>query len=91
MPLSSNSNLSSELGTRHRAALGISEVSDALIIVVSEETGKISIAMGGALTRNLSKEPLRRALKRFLKTEEENTLSTFGQLLRFKRGGDGNA
>lgn len=84
LPLTSNNNLSSELGTRHRAALGISEVSDALIIVVSEETGKISIAMGGALTRNVSREPLRHALERFLSTDSP------GKLLKFHKGGASN-
>ena len=83
LPLTSNTNLSSEIGTRHRAALGWSEVSDAMIIVVSEETGKISIASGGALTRNVSKEPLRHALERFFENDEE----TFRQLFRFRRGG----
>ncbi len=84
LPLTSNNNLSSELGTRHRAALGISEVSDALIIVVSEETGKISIAMGGALTRNVSREPLRHALERFLSTDSPS------KLLKFHKGGASN-
>ena len=64
LPLTSNENLSRELGTRHRAALGISEASDALVIVVSEETGKISIAVNGALTRNLNKESLTAALQK---------------------------
>ena len=54
MPLTSNSNLSRDLGTRHRAALGISEASDAVVVIVSEETGKISIAINGSLTRNLT-------------------------------------
>lgn len=62
LPLTSNNGLSRELGTRHRAALGISEASDAFIIVVSEETGKISIAVNGSLTRNLGKEPLTKAI-----------------------------
>lgn len=62
LPLSDNMGLSKELGTRHRAAVGMSEVSDALIIAVSEETGKVSIAMGGHLTRNVKPEYLREKL-----------------------------
>ncbi len=64
LPLTSNENLSRELGTRHRAALGISEASDALVIIVSEETGKISIAINGTLTRNLNKNSLTAALRK---------------------------
>ncbi len=71
LPLTSNANLSRELGTRHRAALGVSEVSDAVVVVVSEETGKISIAVGGSLTRNLSRETLKRALTKALFTPAE--------------------
>lgn len=66
LPLTNNPNLSRELGTRHRAALGMSEVSDAVIIVVSEETGKISIAINGTLTRNLDAVSLQKAIKRAL-------------------------
>ncbi len=64
LPLTSNPNLSRELGTRHRAAIGVSETSDAMVVVVSEETGKISIAINGTLTRNLDRESLKRALMR---------------------------
>lgn len=72
LPLTSNSNLSRELGTRHRAALGISEASDAVVVIVSEETGKISIAINGTLTRNLSEETLKVALnKAFAKDNEK--------------------
>jgi diadenylate cyclase len=66
LPLTENSSLSHELGTRHRAALGITEVSDAISIVVSEESGKISYAHNGGLTRNLTPDTLRKALYRFL-------------------------
>lgn len=59
LPLSDNMGLSKELGTRHRAAVGMSEVSDALIIVVSEETGAVSVAQGGQLSRNINRDELR--------------------------------
>jgi diadenylate cyclase len=62
LPLSDNMGLSKELGTRHRAGVGISEVSDSMTIIVSEETGKVSIAMGGELTRNVDSEYLRSKL-----------------------------
>ena len=55
--------LSKDLGTRHRAAVGISEVSDSLTIVVSEETGNVSVAIGGALMRNLAADQLKAQLK----------------------------
>lgn len=64
LPLSQNLKISKELGTRHRAALGISEVSDAIAIVVSEETGVISVAEDGHLTRKLSVTGLKNRLNR---------------------------
>ena len=71
LPLTDNPNLSKELGTRHRAALGITEVSDSIAIVVSEESGKISFALNGGLTRNLTSDTLRKALNKNLL--EKNT------------------
>ena len=63
LPLSDNMRISKALGTRHRAALGMSEVSDALIIVVSEETGAVSVAQGGFLQRNIDRQELRERLE----------------------------
>ena len=66
MPRTAKNNLSRDLGTRHRAAIGLSEVTDAAVIVVSEETGKISIALNGPLTRNLTKDSLTKALTKVM-------------------------
>ena len=62
LPLTDRIDLNKALGTRHRAAVGISEVSDSMTIVVSEETGEISIAYGGTLYRNLDAIELRKKL-----------------------------
>ncbi len=62
LPLSDNMMLSKDLGTRHRAAVGMSEVSDALVITVSEETGAVSVAQGGLLDRGVTREELREKL-----------------------------
>jgi diadenylate cyclase len=69
LPLTQTANLSKEFGTRHRAALGISEETDALAVVVSEETGKVSIALGGQLIRDLDAKNLRNTLYQYLIAE----------------------
>ena len=86
LPLTANANLSSELGTRHRAALGLSEASDAVIVVVSEETGKISIAMNGSLTRNLSERSLEKALGKVLAADTAASGDAFKKMIFRKSG-----
>ncbi|OAQ21189.1 diadenylate cyclase CdaA [Thermosulfurimonas dismutans] len=66
LPLSTNPHIGRGLGTRHRAAIGITEVSDAVSVVVSEETGAISLAVGGKITRDISAPTLRKMLSEFL-------------------------
>ena len=73
LPLSDNMRLSKELGTRHRAGVGISEVTDSLTIIVSEETGKISVAYGGDLERNVDAERLRARLNDLQNKSEEDS------------------
>lgn len=72
LPLSDNLNLDKNLGTRHRAGLGISEATDAVTVIVSEETGKISVAHQGVLTPGLNGEELRKMLKRAQPIEGED-------------------
>lgn len=71
LPLTDSLGLSKDLGTRHRAAVGISDVSDSLTIVVSEETGRVSIAMGGELYRNVDAEFLKNKLAFIQRREQE--------------------
>lgn len=73
LPLSDNMRLSKELGTRHRAGVGISEVTDSLTIIVSEETGKTSVAYGGDLERNVDAERLRARLSDLQNKSEEDS------------------
>ena len=96
LPMSGNVNLSRELGMRHRAGIGASEHTDAVVAIVSEETGSISVAVGGMLKRHLAPETLERLLRNELLPERENdeAASNFklGNLLRFGKGKkqDGN-
>lgn len=75
LPLSSNKNLSKEFGTRHRAALGVSEASDCVALVVSEETGKISVMINGNMIRNLSVASLSKLLNKVLPLESDDKTS----------------
>ena len=85
LPMSGNVNLSKELGMRHRAGIGVSEQSDAVAVIVSEETGSISVAVGGMLKRHLNPETLERLLRNELMPEREDESPRF-KLPAFLRG-----
>ena len=82
LPLSRNVNLSRDLGMRHRAGIGMSENSDAVVVIVSEETGSISVALGGMLKRHLMPETLEQLLRNELlpQPEEETEKPKFSLL-----------
>lgn len=88
LPLSESNRLSADLGTRHRAGVGMSEASDAVVVIVSEETGTISVAVGGMLKRHLASQTLERLLINELcpdeATEEENLVVRLRQKLNMK-------
>lgn len=93
LPLSGNVNLSRDLGMRHRAGIGMSEHSDAVVVIVSEETGSISAAVGGMLKRHLAPETLERLLRNELlndsQTEKKSSqFSLLSQLFGGKKEGD---
>lgn len=95
LPLSASERISSDLGTRHRAAVGISEVSDAVVVVVSEETGAVSVAVGGVLKRHLAPETLERLLISELcperdKSDENIVLKLRQKLLKKQKEGENN-
>lgn len=91
LPLSESQRLHADLGTRHRAAVGMSEVTDAVVVVVSEETGVISVAVGGMLKRHLPPQMLERLLRNELcpdeKPQEENLVVKLRQRLQKKEKG----
>ena len=76
MPLSDSHRLSADLGTRHRAGVGTSEASDAVVVIVSEETGTISVAVGGMLKRHLAPQTLERLLRKELIKDETEKLES---------------
>ncbi len=84
LPLSGSSRLSADLGTRHRAGVGLSEVSDAVVVIISEETGTISVAVGGMLKRHLAPQTLERLLRHELLTEDEDQQENLAVRLRQK-------
>lgn len=89
LPLSGSQNLSRDLGTRHRAAVGMSESADCVLVVVSEETGAISVAIGGMLKRHLSTETLQKVLESELLEEEKPDKNRVAALRDKWKGGFG--
>lgn len=87
LPLTEDHTVSSDLGTRHRAGIGMSEVSDAVVVIVSEETGTISVAIGGMLKRYLTASTLEKLLRNELAPEQETQTRNPLTLLRRKVGG----
>lgn len=73
LPLSDSNRLSADLGTRHRAGVGMSEASDAVVVIVSEETGTISVAVGGMLKRHLAPQTLERLLQKELNQKDDGS------------------
>lgn len=89
LPLTHNETLSREFGTRHRAALGLSESSDAAVVVVSEETGKISFTLNGNMSRNYTEDTLKKVIMKVLSPESkrttDNTLAKWKERLKWKK------
>ncbi len=95
LPLSESNRLSADLGTRHRAGVGMSEVSDAVVVIVSEETGAISVAVNGMLKRHLAPQTLEKLLRQELcpengEKEDSLALKLRQRLQKKEKGGNGN-
>lgn len=88
LPLTDNKSVDMNLGTRHRAALGISEQSDAVVLVVSEETGIISLAINGTLLRNFTRNALVEKLEELMLDDFEDDASSTDLLLKNKEGSE---
>lgn len=82
LPLTANTDINKKLGTRHRAAMGLTEISDALVVIVSEETGIISLSVNGKLTRNYDKDRLKDILIRIMKRRQSNRKITIGEKVK---------
>lgn len=86
LPLTSNNNLSSELGTRHRAGIGVTEISDAIAVIVSEETGAMSVATNGNISRFMDATSMEKVIRSVFMNEDEHRGFTFGTLRNMVRG-----
>lgn len=82
LPLTDDKTINKKLGTRHRAAIGLSEVSDALVIIVSEETGVISLAVNGRITRNYDKDKLISILTKLMDNREAKMVKSAGEKVK---------
>ncbi len=92
LPLTQNRNISSDLGTRHRAAIGMSEATDAVVVIVSEETGTISVAIGGMLKRHLAPQTLEKLLLNELAPKtDEKIRNPLKKLLKKTKKGKGES
>ena len=90
LPLTENVHISTDLGTRHRAGIGMSEVSDAVVVIVSEETGTVSVAVGGMLKRHLAPQMLERLLKNeLLDDKQEQEESLLEKVKKYLKSGGG--
>ncbi|MFY0689661.1 MAG: diadenylate cyclase CdaA [Cyclobacteriaceae bacterium] len=80
LPVTEQENVSASLGLRHRAAIGMSETTDALVVIVSEETGQIAVSLNGGISRNLSSTELRLVLNNYLREQDEEDTSYFDKI-----------